>query len=86
MGMQRYKPEDRKYRGIYFFPSVDGKTKTWYYTITHEGKKSWVKVGLDVDGYSASMALNLRAEAVRAKRKNQYVTGLDKSITLDRGI
>ena len=85
MGMQRYKPEDRKYRGIYFFPSVDGKTKTWYYTITHEGKKSWVKVGLDVDGYSAQLACNLRAEAVRAKRKNQYVTGLDKSITLDEG-
>jgi integrase len=85
MAMTRYKPEDRKYRGIYFFPSVDGKTKTWYYTITHGGKKSWVKVGLDVDGYSPTMALNLRAEAVRAKKRNEYAPGIDKSITLDEG-
>ena len=85
MGMTRYKPEDRKYRGVYFFPSVDGKTNTWYYTITHEGKKSWVKVGLDVDGYSATMALNLRAEAVRSLRRNEYTPGIDKSITLNRG-
>ena len=85
MGMERYKPEDRKYRGIYFFPSVDGKTKTWYYTITHEGKKSWVKVGLDVDGFSATMAYNLRAEAVRSLKRNEFTPGIDKSITLDKG-
>lgn len=85
MKMTRYKPEDRKYRGIYFFPSVDGKTKTWYYTLTHEGKKSWVKVGLDADGFSATMAYNLRAEAVRSLKRNEFTPGIDKSITLDKG-
>jgi hypothetical protein len=31
------------------------------------------------------MAYNLRAEAVRSIRRNEYTPGIDKSITLDRG-
>lgn len=85
MGMTRYKPEDRKYRGIYFFPSVDGKVKTWYYTVTHQGKKSWVKVGLDADGFTARLALNKRAEAVRSLSRNEYASGIHKAITLNEG-
>ena len=66
-----------KYQGVYERKMSKGKTKdTVYYAVyRNEGKKVWEKIGKSSEGYTATLADQVRAERIRTLRHSEELPG-----------